>query len=622
MSPSPSSPSNPGSPVSTADITGAVGLRAPAFDSDGHTLVWLERRGADAVLLCRRRGEAAPRELTAGQRVRARVFYGGGEFTVGRGELFFVDDGERLCRQSLAGGRARPITPAFGHPAAPTVSRDGRWVVYVHSDGVTDRLAVVDADGTGWPQSLVSGADFYMQPAWHPGSRQLAWVEWDFPNMAWDGCRLRLADLRFPAGAAPVLADATTVAGGDEVAVSQPSFSPDGTQLAYASDESGFSQLWLRDLVSGQSRCLTPDDEGDVAMPGWIQGLRSIAFSGDGHRLYFTRSQAGERRVFTVELDDGRISPVEALADYACVSHLCAAPRGDEIAVVASSPVCSERIVSARGPRLTIHARATGETLLSETLSSPRAVQWAATDGSTVHGIYYPAVHGDSAAPLIVDVHGGPTSQSDVGFDPSVQYFATRGWGVLLVNYRGSTGYGRAYMTALRGNWGVYDVEDAVDGARHLVDAGVADPARLVIMGGSAGGYTVLRALTQHAGFFRAGICRYGISNLFALAKETHKFESRYNDSLLGPLPEAAACYRERSPLFAADAIRDPVALFQGTEDEVVPRAQSDAIVESLRQRDIPHEYHVYEGEGHGFRRPETKEAYTRAVEAFLSEHV
>lgn len=618
------------SPVAATDLTGAVGLRAPAFDSDGATLVWLERRGADAVILCRRRGEAAARELTAGHRVRARLFYGGGEFALSRGRLFFVDDGQRLCAQPLQAGRARPITPAFGFPAAPTVSPDGRWVVYVHGDGVTDRLAIVDAEGRLWPQSLAVGADFYMQPAWHPRGRRLAWVEYDAPNMPWDGCRLVVADLRFPAESAPVVADRRVVAGGDDVSVFQPEFSPDGRALAYASDEGGFSQLWLHDLASGQAACLTPDDEGDVAQPAWVQGIRVLAFSGDGRRLYYTRTRDAERRLYACELATRRVAAVDALSDLTSVAHVAASPRGDEIAVVGSSSRVPDRVLSLRGGRgpgrVTVHARATGETLDPADLSAPQAVRWAAPDGTPVHGLHYaPAsrrFHSPGRPPLLVEIHGGPTSQADAAFDAEVQYFATRGWAVLLVNHRGSTGYGRAYRNMLRGNWGLCDVEDAVAGARHLVDVGHADPDRVVIAGGSAGGYTVLRALTLHPGFFRAGVCRYGISNLFALEEATHKFESRYNDTLLGPLPEAADRYRDRSPLFRADALRDPVILFQGADDEVVPRGQSDRIVDSLRRRNVTHEYHLYEGEGHGFRRPETKAAYLRAVESFLRTHV
>jgi dipeptidyl aminopeptidase/acylaminoacyl peptidase len=203
-----------------------------------------------------------------------------------------------------------------------------------------------------------------------------------------------------------------------------------------------------------------------------------------------------------------------------------------------------------------------------------------------------------------------------------VQYFATRGFAVLQVNYRGSTGYGKAYVEALRGQWGVADVEDAVTGAQYLVDQGWADAEKLVIMGGSAGGYTVLQALVRHPGFFKAGLCLYGIANLFTLAAATHKFEARYLDGLIGPLPHAAALYRERSPLFHAAAIQDPVAVFQGEIDQVVPKDQAEAIVASLVSRGVPHEYHAYAGEGHGFRKTETIAHFYTAVEAFLRQYV
>jgi len=615
------------------EVTDGIGLRAPTFDSDSRSLVWLERRGAAAVLLCRTEGEVAPRELAMGHRIRTSVFYGGGEFTVGHGCLYFVDDGSSLFVQSLTEGPPRAITPDFGQPTAPALSHDGRWVAYVHSDGGTDRIAVVDATGHRWPQWLAEGADFYMQPVWHPRGRRLAWVEWDFPNMAWDGTRLMLADVR-PTAAGLSITDCRCIAGGDEISVFQPEFSPDGRWLAYASDEDGdTSRLYLHDLQaeSGDIRCLTTGDLGDVALPGWAQGLRVMAFSGDSKSLYFTCSKQASRRAFVCDLSTHDIQPVTDLDDYSCITHLAAAPRGNSIAVVASSSTRSDRVLALHGnrrsgARLSVQARSGSEALPAAALSSPVAVQWTAPDDTIAHGLYYPPAstrfESDGVPPMLVSIHGGPTGQSDVSYDAEVQYFATRGWAVLLVNHRGSTGYGRRYMTALRGNWGVFDVEDAVGGARHLVDRDLAAPDRLVISGGSAGGYTVLRALTLQPGFFRAGVCRYGISNLFDLADTTHKFESRYNDKLLGPLPEAASRYRERSPIFAADALQDPVILFQGTDDEVVPRDQSDAIVESLRQRGIPHEYHVYEGEGHGFHRTETKQDYLRAVDAFLRRHV
>jgi dipeptidyl aminopeptidase/acylaminoacyl peptidase len=357
-----------------------------------------------------------------------------------------------------------------------------------------------------------------------------------------------------------------------------------------------------------------------------VQGIRVISFSADGRWLYFTRTEDGQRLARRLEMGTGQVSAVPELEEYTHVEQLTAAPRGDGLAAVGSSSTCPSRILSVRRGRVYVHARSTGEDLSADALSWPRPVSWRAEDGTEVHGLHYPpsseAFGGEGLPPLIVEIHGGPTGQVRTSFDTEVQYLATRGYAVLAVNYRGSTGCGRQYMEALRGQWGILDVEDAIGGAQHLVEQGLADPDRLVIMGGSAGGYTVLRAMTCRPGFFRAGLCCYGISNLFSLASDTHKFEARYLDSLLGPLPEAAGVYRDRSPLFCADQLRDPVAIFQGEDDEVVPRSQSDAIAESLACRDVPHVYCVYEGEGHGWRRPETLQAYIRSVEAFLKEHV
>jgi len=247
-------------------------------------------------------------------------------------------------------------------------------------------------------------------------------------------------------------------------------------------------------------------------------------------------------------------------------------------------------------------------------------------DGQNVHGLLYSPhseqYQGIDSPPLIVMIHGGPTSQRGAAFYPNVQFFTTRGYAVLQVNYRGSTGYGRTYRDMLKGNWGVHDVEDAVSGARHLVAQGLADNQRLVIMGGSAGGFTVLKALEDYPGTFKTGVCLYGVANQFTLIADTHKFEERYSDSLLGPLPEASEIYRERSPIFFADKIQDPIIVFQGEDDRVVPQAQSDAIVDALKRNGVPHEYHLYPGEGHGFRKPETIEHFFNAVDRFLKEYV
>ena len=286
----------------------------------------------------------------------------------------------------------------------------------------------------------------------------------------------------------------------------------------------------------------------------------------------------------------------------------------------------SIQVIVGEGEGEIVHKRAGTESVPPSQLAEVKAISWKGHDGETAYGLYYAPsseTHsGIGKPPLIVYVHGGPTSQVTAGYSGAAQFFATRGYAMLMVNYRGSTGYGRAYMNKLRASWGVYDVEDSASGAAYLAAEGLADASKLVILGGSAGGFTVLQSLVEKPGFYKAGVCLFGVSNQFGLAMETHKFEERYTDSLLGPLPEAAALYRARSPLFHAEKIVDPIIVFQGEDDKVVPRNQSDSIVESLKARHVPHEYHVYAGEGHGWRKPETIEHYYTTALKFLKQYV
>lgn len=630
------------SPVQPAVLAEGIRLSDVAWDSATDRLVWREERSGRGVLVWAEPGGEAPSDLTTARSVRARVGYGGGEFTVAHGAAYYVADG-RLFRQPLGPGEAQALTPAFGEVASPAVSPDGRWVLFVSSYERVDRLAVVDAQGRHWPQKLVEGDDFYMQPAWHPSGRKIAWVAWNHPQMPWDGSRLYLAELDLD-GPLPVVREREHVAGSDETAVFQPIFSPDGRYLAFVSNETGWFQIYLYDL---EARSRTPLTAGEVdhAEPAWVQGMRTLAFSPDGRTLYALRNEGGFYRLWAYDVEKREGRAVPGVETYTHLSQIAASPLSGRIALIASSARIPPRVIVVEPPAreartaagngqasdrevatVRVIRRSQAETLDPAELSRPRALTWRSTDGALVHGLFYPPAgtrfRSPGLPPAIINIHGGPTSQAVAGWSPRAQFFATRGYAYLEVNYRGSTGYGKAYMDALRGQWGVLDVEDAVSGGRYLAEQGLADGDRLVIMGGSAGGYTVLQALVTHPGFFRAGICLYGISNLFSLAAETHKFEERYLDGLVGPLPEAAALYRERSPLFHVERIQDPIAIFQGEEDQVVPKNQAEAIVASLKARGVPHEYHLYPGEGHGWRQRETIEAFYRAVEAFLRQHV
>lgn len=609
------------SPVSPGMIAGRTRLYDVQWDTDGRTLVWQE-----SSTLYSQQGTDAPLRLSEnGVQVRGGVGYGGGGFTVARGMAYYVEGGSRLYRQPLAGGPARPLTPQYGRVGGMRVSGDGRWLAFVHSYEKADCLAVVDTEGKHWPRRLLEGTDFVMQPAWHPDGKRLACITWDHPRMPWLGTELRLLHLAEDAAGLPYVQSAEVLAGDANTVIFQPEFSPDGRHLSYISDASGWGQLYLYDLQEAKARQITTA-AAEHGQPGWIQGMRSYSWAGDGAALFYLRNEKGFFTLRRYDIATGDDRPVDGLDAYTALDQPAVNPSDGRVALLASASHIPARVISCGGEGLRVHARSSTENVPAAALAAAQRLVWRGHDGEEVHGLYYaPAgerFRGVGAPPLLVSVHGGPTSQMTSVYNPLAQFFATRGYAVLEVNYRGSTGYGRAYMEKHAGSWGLYDVEDSRSGALHLVEQGLADRERLVIMGGSAGGFTVLQSLVDYPGFYRAGVSLYGVANQFMLVMETHKFEERYSDWLLGPLPDAAALYRERSPIFHAEQIRDPLILFQGEDDDVVPRNQSDMIADALQARGVPHEYHIYEGEGHGFRRPENIEhMYTRIL-AFLMQHV
>lgn len=616
------------SPISPKALAQGISFSDVGWNQDG-ALVWRENRSDRAVLVVSPPDGQAPRDLNSDYSVRARLGYGGGDFCVGMDRVIFAEASSgRLYTQRLVNDVAHPITPGFGAAAAPKISPDGRWILFVHSYEDQDALAIVDIEGKSWPARLASGQDFYMQPAWHPDSQQIAFVTWNHPNMPWDGTTMVLGKLETPkvaVGGLPRLAEQEVIAGGEKISIFQPEFSPDGRYLAYCSDESGWWQIYLYDLHTQKRRQLT-HEPAEHGLPAWVQGMRTYAFSPDGKWLYFIRNQLGLQTLWQLQVASGEAHLLE-LGGYTSLEQIAVSPDGGSLALIASGADIPPRLIlRRRDGNIRVLRRGTAENLSPEVYSWPEHLSWQGDDGSAVYGLFYRPRNerfiGEGKPPLIVNIHGGPTSQRLMAFALNAQFFTSRGYAFLDVNYRGSTGYGRGYREMLRGNWGVYDVEDAISGARYLAEQGLVDEKKMVILGGSAGGYTVLKALVDHPGFFKAGICLYGISNQFTLAAETHKFESHYTDSLLGPLPEAADLYRERSPLFSLDRIQDPIAIFQGEEDNVVPRSQSDEVVAVLRRRGIPHIYHLYPGEGHGFRKSETIEHYYKTVEQFLRQYV
>jgi len=646
------------SPV-TAKLIAEGGVSTNWPQSVGESLYWIELRPLEdgRYVVVRRAPDGEIADVTPpGISARTLVHeYGGGMYVAFRGEnggesVIFSDQADqRLYRQDLrpAGGDApaawtapRPLTPAPPAPRAyryadGRVTPDGRLLVTVRErheagGGVVNELVSLPTGAPGEPRLVASGHDFYAAPRFSPDGRRLAWLSWDHPRMPWDGTELWTAEL---AGDG-TLASERLVAGGTEESILQPLWSPTG-ELWFASDRTGWWNLYAVAVHADGDATETNSAEaagtgGSTAQPEpcplvardaefvkvpWVFGLQHFVFLADG-TLAVSFTEDGSDRLAVFDLPAAaaagahdEVALRELDSPYTVTYSL--APLGDRIGVVAAmhtegsqvaviDPRTGDREVVRRGRPVVVDPAY---------ISRPEAIVFPTEGDLSAHANYYPPANPDFAAPagelppLLVNVHGGPTSDHEAMLDLDVQYWTSRGIAVVDVNYGGSTGYGREYRERLRGEWGVVDTVDSINAARYLVGRGDADPARLGVRGGSAGGYTTLNALTRFD-VFSAGVSLFGLADLEAFATGgTHKFESRYLDSLLGPYPERRDVYRERSPIRHVDNLSCPVILLQGLEDVIVPPEQADIIVEALRRKGLPFAYIGFEGEQHGFRK-------------------
>jgi dipeptidyl aminopeptidase/acylaminoacyl peptidase len=615
------------SPIRADALAGQSGFSGLDWGADG-ALVWLESEDGHATLKVKK-GDDGPRPLNEELSVEGGVGYGGGSFAVKNDTVVFSAEDGRLYRNSLEAPLSpTALTPEFGASASPAISPDSNWVAYVHTYEEDDVIGLTGIDGQRWPVNWVTGADFYMYPDWSPDGRRFAWMEWNHPNMPWDSSKLKMARLDKNDGR-PRIESVELIAGGDGESIVQPQFSPEGDYLSFISDRDGWWHLYVRDLETGEIMKLS-EGPFELGGPAWVQGLRFYQWDANGETLYGVHNDEARHSLHAYDVTSSNRTRLDQFDEYSAIRQL-AVSSDNEIAFIGEASQIPSRVVTgdADSERTTVVERASTEMFDSDELSELRPVSWPATGGEieTVFGNYYPPAGKDVSElgempPAIVMIHGGPTSQRIAEFEEEHQFFTTRGFAVLDVNYRGSTGYGRVYRDALKGNWGIADVEDAVSGAEFLKDEGLADSTRIAIMGGSAGGYTVYQSLIEYPGVFAAGIAKYAVSNLFELTLDTHKFEERYTEGLVGRLPEAKEVYRERSPVFNADQIEDPLAIYQGGEDKVVPKPQADRIVEELEASGVPHIYRVYEDEGHGWSKSDNIEDFYRSALNFLEKHV
>jgi dipeptidyl aminopeptidase/acylaminoacyl peptidase len=592
------------SPISAEMLTDGVVALVDVW-VDGDTTAWLEARPSEEgrlqVVALTPDGERRD-VLPTGYSARSGVHeYGGGAAWVERGTVWFVNwSDQRLYRLPLTGGAPVALTPEPTTPRAlryadMRVSPDGRWLVCVrerhpaddaHDDPqlVVNEVVVLDADRPSTPRVVHASSDFVMAPRFVDAGT-IRFVAWDHPNMPWNDTALLECSFDPATGGT---GEATPLARG--ASYMQP------VADVVISDRSGWWNLWR--VGSGGEHPIT-ELAAEVGGPAWVFGDRDHARLGDG-RLVWT--VGGTVYVDGVATATGAAAIQQLAVDGTSVTAIARSDRrhAEIVRFDAEDPAALETlVVSNELPIDPGH------------VSVPREIEFPTAGGATAHGWFYPPHHADvvgpddEAPPLIVRIHGGPTSEAVPWFALDRQFWTTRGFAIVDVNYRGSTGFGTEYRNLLDARWGVVDVEDCLAAAGWLAAEGMVDPARLVIRGGSAGGFTVLAALTS-GDTFAAGASLYGVADLTALATDTHKFESRYLDRLIGPWPAARAVYEERSPINHLDRFERPLIVFQGLDDRVVPPDQSEMIVAALQAKGVECEYHAYEGEGHGFRRAST----------------
>jgi dipeptidyl aminopeptidase/acylaminoacyl peptidase len=602
--------------ISAAAVARSRTLGEARWSPDGVHLAWLEAFGGRVDLVVGPADGRGPDvTLTAELPVTGLGAYGGGGYCWADADtlVYAAADG-RLLAVDAHGGPVRVLS-RDGRAAAPAASPDGHRVAFVLERDDACDIAVVDLDGASWPRR-VSHADYAWDPSWSADGRVLAWHEWDLPNMPWDGSRI-MAVAVDDARARPQL-----VVGDDDVAVGQPRFAPVGDALAFVAELDGWMNVWMVERVGDAPVCVLAEPH-EHAEPSWGPGQRSFAWSPDARAVALCRNEDGFGRLVRVSLDgNGTAADVSkgwhTGLDWGSAGIVCIRSGGrtaPQLTVV--DPADGARDARRRGAPAELDAI---------DLPEPVPCTWVGDDGAEVHGLLWlppsDVRSAGSPPPLLVDVHGGPTDQSTVDWKPRVRWFVSRGWAVLNPNYRGSSGYGRAYRHALDHGWGEVDVTDTVAGIRALAHDERVDAARAAVMGGSAGGFTALLVAAHGPAVVRAAVSLFGVTDLFDLAATTHRFESRYLDHLVGTLPEHADRYEARSPVTRARDIGVPVLVLQGADDKVVPPAQAQLLVDSMRAAGGTVEQHVYEGEGHGFSKESTVvDSYAR-IEAFLTRWV
>jgi len=597
----------------TSDRIVSESIKLGQISLNGNQIYWIESRptegGRSAIV---RLHDDGSREILTPQPFNARTRvheYGGAPYLIANGVLYFSNFADQRLYRQIPGQVPEPLTPKASlfyadgfydhtHNRLICIREDQ---TDAHHEPINTIVSIpLDQAGNPHPGSiLVSGNDFYASPRLSPNGCQLAWLTWNHPNMPWDGTELWVADVQ----QGGTLLHAHCVAGGPDESIFQPEWSPEGI-LHFVSDRTGWWNLYQ--WQDKRVRPLCPMD-AEFGLPQWAFGQRLYDFESSSS-LICAYTRKGLWHLARLNTTNGHLDTFDL--PYTDFGNVLV--RGGNVLCTASSPSHPHSIIQLDlvTHHVNILRQAIDFTLEEKYVSAPTAIEYPAKDGHTAHAFYYPPQNTDFQAPegehppLMVKSHGGPTGAVSTAFNLMIQYWTSRGFAVLDVNYGGSTGYGRTYRERLNNQWGIVDVDDCVSAVQYVINQGKADASRVAITGGSAGGFTTLCALTFRD-CFTAGSSYYGVSDLEALVRDTHKFESRYLDRLIGPYPERKDLYDQRSPIYSTDRLSCPLILFQGLEDKVVPPNQAEKMFDAVKAKGLPVAYVAFEGEQHGFRRPE-----------------
>ncbi len=623
------------SPI-TSDLIASGAIRFDVqVELEGDDIYWVEMRPMEAgrYVVVHRSQDGRTSDVTPQPyNVRTRVHeYGGGAFIIGNGIVYFSNFADQRFYRQVPGRTPEPITTEGNvRYADGVIDHKRERIICVCQDHTNNDkepenyLAAIDIHGKKAVQKLVSGYDFYSSPQISPDGSQLAWLTWDHPNMPWDCTELWVGEIDGDG----TVNNPTRITGGSEESICQPKYSPDGV-LYFISEKTGWWNLYRCKGGAIEPLC---EMEAEFGVPHWVFGQSNYGFASN-RRLICAYLKNGVSYLASLDTDTLKFKIIDT--PYTSISSVKAA--SGYVVLLAGSPAEALAIVrlELETGKTEVLRRSTEVTVESGYLSLPEAIEFPTEGGLTAHALYYEPENSDFSGPdderppLIVISHGGPTSATSSVLNLAIQYWTSRGFAIADVNYGGSTGYGREYRQRLDGRWGIVDVDDCVNCARYLIERGEVDRERTAIRGGSAGGYTTLAALTFRD-VFKAGASYYGVSDLEALAKDTHKFESRYLDRIVGPYPSRRDLYLERSPINYVERLSCPVIFFQGDEDRVVPPDQAEVMVNALRQKGIPVAYILFKGEQHGFRKAENiKRAldaelyfYSRIFKFELAEHI